>query len=115
MSLSTQTQHRLPQIKEGLLSGKNYTEIGLICGVTERTIDRDVKAWVESRQFETWIKEEWLRLHTIILDKYPVEAYREVSRLLGKTLTQRIEAREQVEIKQAIIVKMWKPELESTS
>ena len=96
MSLSTQTLKRLPTIKAGLLTGKNYTIIGSECGVTEKTIDRDVHTWVQSGQFETWIKQEWLRLHAIIQKKHPVEAYRQITRLLGQTLTRRMEIKEEI-------------------
>jgi hypothetical protein len=100
MSLSMQTLKRLPTIKQGLLEGLNYTTIGKKCGVTERTIDRDVHAWLESGQFETWIKQEWLRLHNIVLRKHPVEAYKQITRLLGQTLTRRMEVKEEIKVEE---------------
>ena len=100
MSLSTQILKRLPQIKYGLLHGLTYIQIGESCGVTERTIDRDVKAWVESGEFETWIKQEWVRLHNIILHEDPVEAYRQITKILGHMVTRKIEKREEIDIKE---------------
>ena len=55
-----QTRKRLPNIKAGLLKGLNYTQIGEKCGVQEKTIDRDIAKWLESGDFETWIKAEWM-------------------------------------------------------
>ena len=100
MTLSPQTLRRLPKIKQGLLRGDNYTTIGKACGVTEKTIDRDVKAWIESGDFETWVKEEWLRLHPQIIEKYPTLAYKELTRLIGKMVTKRVEAHTVEEIRE---------------
>ena len=100
MSLSTQTLKRLPAIKEGLLKGLNYTQIGGKCGVTEKTIDRDIGKWVESGQFETWIKQEFLRLHTIMIHEYPLEAYRQISKILGRMVTRKAEVKTVEEIRE---------------
>ena len=96
MSLSKQTVKRLPTITDSLLKGLNYTQIGAKCGVTEKTIDRDINAWVESGRFETWIKKEWVRLHNIILHEDPTEAYRNISKLVGKMITHRMEVKEEI-------------------
>ena len=91
MSLTTQTRRRLPTIKSNLLQGLSYGQIGDILGVTEKTIDRDMKAFVESGQFETWIKQEWIRLHTAVIKDNPTEAYRQVSKLLSRMVTRKAE------------------------
>ena len=102
MSLPESTQRRLPKIKAGLLEGRTAEEIGLECGVRRETIERDKRYWRQSGEMEDWIREEAIRLHYIIVKKRPVEAYREIMRLLGKTLVQRIEAREEVEIREFV-------------
>lgn len=104
MSLSTQTLKRLPTIKAGLLKGLNYTQIGNKCGVTERTIDRDIKVWLESGQFETWIKEEWIRLHNLIIHEEPVEAYRQLTKILAKMVTRKAELKTTEEIREIKLV-----------
>ena len=86
MTLSKQTLKRLPKIKSGLLLGLSHEKIGESCGVSKKTIDRDINAWVKSGEFEAWLREEWLRLHSRIISKDLVEAYRQVSKLLGKLL-----------------------------
>ena len=112
MSLSTPTLRRLPKIKAGLLRGLNYTKIGTSCGVTEKTIDRDVRAWVDSGLFETWVKQEWMRLHGIIVKAYPELAYKELSRIVGRMVTRKIEKKEQVDIRH--IELSWKIDDTST-
>ena len=104
MSLSPQTLKRLPKIKEGLLRGLNRQQIAELCGVkSEKTIDRDFKAWVNSGDFETWLKEEWVRLHNIILRESPLEAYRQVSKLVGMMVTRKIEKKEQIKISEQVV------------
>ena len=101
MSLSTKTLKRLSTIKTGLIAGLNCEQIGVKCGVTEKTIDRDIVRWVDSGLFEIWLKEEFLRLHTNIIHDHPVEAYRQVSKLVGKMLTHKVETKsEHVERKE---------------
>jgi len=117
MSLGTQTLKRLPQIKHGLLIGLNYEQIGTKCGVTEKTIDRDVHAWVQSGEFETWIKEEWLRLHNIILHEDPIEAYKQITKLFSRMVTRKMEVKEEIKIeeKQVAILADYTRAIEAAS
>lgn len=105
MSLSTQTLKRLPKIKAGLLQGLNYTQIGARCRVSEKTIDRDVKAFVESGEFYVWVKQEWARMYAVIQREEPVEAFRNLTKLLGRMVTRKIEAHTVEEIRE--IKLMW--------
>jgi len=106
MSLSMQTRKRLPQIKVGLLKGLNYTQIGEKCGVQEKTIDRDIAKWLESGDFETWIKAEWVRLHNLTIHDNPELAYKELSRILGRMVTRRVESKHTEEIREIKLI--WK-------
>ena len=109
MSLSAQTQRRLPTIKRDLLLGLTSAQIGDKLGVTEKTIDRDLKAFINSGEFESWIKEEWLRLHNIILHEDPVEAYRNISKLVSHMMTRKVEKK--VEITERVDVDIRQYEL----
>lgn len=91
MTLPTQTMKRIPRIKAALLQGLTTDQIADICKVTEKTIDRDLRAFRQSGAFDDWLREEWMRLHAIIQEKDPSEAYRQLTRLLGKTIVARIE------------------------
>lgn len=106
MSLSTATLKRLPKIKHGLIKGWNREQIGAKCEVTEKTIDRDMEAWVQSGLFEVWIKEEFLRLHPKVVKEDIVEAYRNISKLVGKMITRKFEAKTEYkeEIKQELTI-----------
>lgn len=115
MSLSTRTLKRLPTIKECLRKGLNRDQIGARCGVTEKTIDRDMNAWVDSGLFEIWIKQEFVDLHHYARDNNPMDAYKEVARLVGKMITRKAEIRSrgEIDIRQAIVVKLWQPPKET--
>ena len=89
MSLPPQTAQRLPIIKAELLKGTSYPEIGKKLQVTERTIDRDIATFVSSGEFEVWLKEEWLRLHAQVINDDPIEAYRNVSKLIARMVTRK--------------------------
>ena len=99
MSLSTATLKRLPTIKESLRKGLNRTQIGLKCGVNEKTIDRDMKAWVQSGLFEIWLKEEFVDLHNYVRDDDPITAYKEIARIVGRMVTRKVEAHTIEELK----------------
>jgi len=113
MLLPEATRIRLPKIKTGLIEGKTSQQIAEECSVTRETIERDKHAWRQSGDFEDWIKEEWLRLHLLIQQKDPVIAYREITRLLGKTLTQKVETA--LTQKEPFVVKLWKPKKDESS
>jgi len=110
MSLSRMTLQRLPAIKEGLREGLNRDQIGERCGVSEKTIDRDMKSWVESGLFEVWLKEEFVELHNYARTKNPIEAYKQIAKIVGRMVTHKAELKEQIDVTtRQIIVKMWKP------
>jgi len=96
MSLSTATLKRLPTIKTGLRKGLNREQIGAKCDVTEKTIDRDMKAWVESGLFEVWLKEEFVDLHGYVRDNDPIEAYRQVAKIVAKMVTRKAELKKEI-------------------
>jgi len=88
------------------MKGLNYEQIGAKCGVTKRTIDRDIHIWLETGNFETWIKEEWVRLHNLTIHDNPELAYKELSRILGRMVTRRVESKHTEEIREIKLI--WK-------
>lgn len=102
MSLSTQTLKRLPYIQQGIHEGLSREQIGESCGVTEKTIDRDMNSWVESGLFEVWIKKEFVETYPDIKKEDTVLAFQEIAKLVGKMLTRKIEKREQIEFREKV-------------
>lgn len=105
MSLPTKSLSRLPKIKQGLRQGLNRNEIAVSCQVDEKTIDRDIKSWTESGNFEQWLKEEFLTLHAQICDDDPVEAYRQITQLVKTTITRKIEKQQDIRIE---VIAPWR-------
>lgn len=101
------TQIRLPKIKLGLLQKKTREEIGVICHVSEITILRDIKKWTRTDDFPEWIKEVWLDLYTKVDN---LEAFRQATRILVKSLTTRIEAKAEITEKKVIEVDVTEDE-----
>lgn len=112
--MSAVTRKRIPRILEGLLKNETHEEIAEAVGVKNRkTIERDLQAWRDSGGLETFLHDEWLRMHGKIKEMEPLEAYRQLTKLLSKTLTQRV----QTELKQTgpIVIKMWTPKEDADS
>jgi len=115
MSVSTTTLKRLPTIKQGLIDGLTREQIGAKCSVTEKTIRRDIHSWIESGFFETWLKEEFLRLHVNIIHEDPTEAYRQISKLVGRTLIHRIEQQVEIDKRETVNINVTENEDEILS
>lgn len=88
MSLKTPLERR-KYILDNIAS-KTIDVIASECGVTEKTIDRDIKKLKDSGEWFDWIEAELLRLHkSRNIDENT--KYREMSKLYGKGLTTKAE------------------------
>jgi len=107
-------QPRLPPhrrkktIKENIAK-HTIREIALMCGVTSRTIDRDISEMKATGEWYEWIEKEFMRLHRngLIEDN---EKYRELAKLYGKRFTQKTESKTTIEGgMKPIIIEMYRP------
>lgn len=97
--MSEMSEKQLPQpplrrrqiIKENTASHTN-AEIARICGVTERTIDRDIAEMKESGEWTEWLEATLLDLMRDG-ELSDAEKFREIAKLYGKTLTTKSESR----------------------
>jgi len=108
-------QRRREVIRENILE-LEYPEIAKLCHCAERTIIRDINKWREEGGFEQFLMDEFFRSYPNIKEQFPEKAFDRLCYLLGKTMTRKIEkdVRAAIDVRQAIIVKMWKPD-EQTS
>ena len=83
-----------------MLSGLNYQQIGDNCRVTEKTIDRDVRNWVQSGEFEIWLKTLWVKAYGQA-DKD--EAFDALTKIMCRMVTRKQEIREDINVKQKIL------------
>ena len=108
---STSSNQRRQVIRDNILS-VSYEQIAQLCGVSKRTIIRDVNQWRLEGGFEQCLLDEFCRSYPTIKQAYPEHAFDRLCYLLGKTITQRLEATsthtERLE-ERRIIIQMWKP------
>lgn len=69
-----------------------------------------MQSWVESGLFEIWLKEEFVDLHNYARDQDPIEAYRQIAKIVGKMVTRKIEAKAEYKEERTLIVKMYRPD-----
>jgi len=79
-----ETTDRTTQIINHLRQGKTHEQIAQELQISRATVERDLRAFVESPQFRPWLKQEFLRLHAIILKEDPKECYRTIARLIRR-------------------------------
>jgi DNA-binding transcriptional regulator LsrR (DeoR family) len=91
MSLSTSTISRIPKIQSGIKQGLTQEQIAEHCGVSRRTIIRDMQEWVNSGLFETWLKLEFVELYEYERVANPAIAFKALSQLMGKMVTRKAE------------------------
>ena len=90
---SLKPDQRLEIIKRELPRDTNQDEIAKMCGVCRETINRDIRAWELTGGFDDWIRREFKDLFiSISKDDEPL-AFREVSKLTARTMTQRTESK----------------------
>jgi len=108
--LPTKTAIRLPKIKQGLRDGLSYQQIAESCGVkSSQTIDRDMKAWVESGLFEVWLKTEFVELHEYMRTANPSKAYDNICKIVARMVTQKREVKQEIieEVHEQIDITMY--------
>ncbi len=98
---------RREMLKQLILASKTRLEIARACGVTERTLRRDFRAWFEEGGFDEWCLAEFIELHRQVKAEDPLAAYHEICLLMAKTIKMHIEA--EVRGPSPIIVRMYDP------
>ena len=87
------TEARLEMIKRGLLEGWTQDKIAEECGVCRETISRDVRAWKITGGLETWVRGKFHDMQDKAEQEDFMGAYREIMKLVARTMTQRTEAK----------------------
>jgi len=84
---------RLEIIKREFPRGTTQQQIADMCEVSRKTISKDIKKWRESGGFEEWLQEEFLELHREVKGDDVKTAYKEISKLVARSMTQKSEAK----------------------
>jgi len=104
--------NRLDKIIDGLRKGKHIMDIAEECGVTRRTIDRDLKKWEETGGFERWLNAEIFLMYDRVVqdDDNAVEALKILTSLKRRYIKQEMK----VETEGALVLK-WQNNEQSQS
>jgi len=84
---------RVEIIKVGILEGWTQEEIAEKCGVCRETINRDIRKWKLTGGLEDFIRSKWLEKLEIIEDEDIPLTFKELSKLVARSMTQRTEAK----------------------
>jgi len=96
ITLSNADRKHLPKIKSLLLQGKSQVEISVALGLRRETVNRKIRRWMQTEDFEQWLKEVWLDLYREVRHDNPVEAFRQISKILGRVLDKKTSLAEQI-------------------
>ena len=86
-------EQRIEILKRELQLGSTHKEIAIICGVSRKTIERDIRAWELTGGWDDWIRREFTGLFDGISETDEPLAFREMSKLAARTMTQRTESK----------------------
>lgn len=81
-------------IREHILR-TNYEGLAKLCGVTKRTILRDVADWRQEGGFEDCLVDEFFRFYPKAKVEFSEKAFDRLCYLIGKTMTRRMELKEE--------------------
>ncbi len=81
MSPSLPKNKRLSVIKK-YLTTSSYEEISKLCGVTERTIHRDIKRWKKNGGFQEFLLKEFLEQYGILKRTKPEFTFTKICDLI---------------------------------
>lgn len=84
-------QLRIEKIRTMLPKGKSWQEIAEACNVTRMTIWRDFNSWRKSEDFKTWLYSEYVTLVGQVKGSDPDKALREITKIIIKDMTEKIE------------------------
>jgi hypothetical protein len=101
LTFTAKDQTDIERIKPMLLERKTQLEISVALGLRRETINRKIARWVQTTDFEVWLKQAWLQKYQTVDDK---TAFIALTTLLGKMVTQKITG--EITQKQ-VIVRVW--------
>jgi hypothetical protein len=102
-------QQRRLVIRENIFK-TDYNGLAKLCGVTKRTIIRDINQWRQDGGFEQSLVDEFVATYPNIKREFPEKAFDRLCYLIGRQMTRKIESQETIDVTtRHIIVKMWKP------
>ena len=90
----TSPNQRRQIITENILL-TNYEGLAKLCGVSKRTIIRDIKQWRREGGFEELLINEFLDIYPKLKNRFPKTTFDRLCYLLSKTIVQKAEIKEE--------------------
>ncbi len=103
LTFSAKDRADIEKIKPMLLDGKTQLDMSLSLKLRRETVNRKIARWVQTPDFEVWLKTAWVEKYQKVDDETAFDA---LTKLLGKMVTQKREVTEQVDIKEHIEINM---------
>ena len=91
VSLSNRDKFHIEKIKQMLLDNKTYLDMSRELNINRRTVYRKINKWIQTDDFETWLKHAWLEKYQKVNNR---EAFRGLTRLLGYVIARKLEKKE---------------------
>lgn len=95
ITLSAKDQTDIEQIKLMLLERKSQVEMSVVLNLTRETINRKIQRWIQTPDFELWLKTAWLDKYQKVDDETAFEA---LTKLLSRMVTQKRELKEEIQV-----------------
>jgi IS30 family transposase len=95
ITLSTKDQTDIERIKLMLLEGKSQLEISVALNLARETVNRKIQRWIQTPDFELWLKTAWLDKYQKVDDETAFEA---LTKLLSRMVTQKREVKEEIQV-----------------
>jgi len=113
LTLSAKDWRDIEIIKPMLLDGKSQLEMSVALQLRRETVNRKIQRWLQTNDFELWLKQAWLEKYQKVDDETAFEA---LTKLVGKMVTQRAEVKsEHIETQRVLHLHLWKPEVNAES
>ncbi len=93
ITLSAKDQTDIEQIKLMLLERKSQVEMSVTLNLTRETVNRKIQRWIQTPDFELWLKTAWLDKYQKVDDETAFEA---LTKLLSRMVTQKREIKEEI-------------------
>ncbi len=88
-------QMRREIIRENILTYP-YDKLAELCYCTKRTITRTINKWRQEGGFEQLLTDEFFKLYPKIKQEYPDKAFDRLCYLIGRSMVQKAELKEEV-------------------
>ena len=93
VTLSAKDWSDIERIKPMLLDRKSQLEMSIALGLRRETVNRKIQRWVQTEDFETWLKTAWVEKYQKVDDRTAFDA---LTKLLGKMVTQKREIKQEI-------------------